>query len=138
MAEAAPWLVVFPLRAARAVPPAWWARPLRPGWRHCLACCADGAGSLVVEHVGTHLVAQHWGLPVGALVAEMQESLTAMVLLVPPPAARHGAALRAPLTCVEAVKAVLGIRAPWVLTPRALFDHLRRRHGARVVLPATS
>jgi hypothetical protein len=131
------WLVIFPLRASRAAPPAWWVRPLRPGWRHCLACRADGEGSLVIEHLGSHLVADRVDRPIGALVVELQESLTAMVLLVPPLGTPDGAAWRPFMTCVEAVKAALGLRAWWVLTPYALFRHLRRL-GAQVVLPMTS
>jgi len=30
-----------------------------------------------------------------------------------------------PWTCVEQIKALVGIRAPWVLTPRQLWKHLR-------------
>ena len=30
-----------------------------------------------------------------------------------------------PWTCVEQIKALVGVRAPWVLTPRQLWKHLR-------------
>jgi hypothetical protein len=131
------WLVIFPLDCPAPAPPAWWARPLRPGWRHCLAACPDGQGSQLVEHIGSHLVARHVPQPIGALAVELQESLTAMVLLVPPLATPKGASWRPFMTCVEAVKAAIGLRAWWVLTPYALFRHLRRL-GAHVVLPHTS
>lgn len=35
------------------------------------------------------------------------------------------------LTCVSGVKAFLGVRAWWILTPRQLYEHLIRRHAAR-------
>lgn len=35
----------------------------------------------------------------------------------------------APVTCVEIVKACLGIRRFWLWTPRQLGRYLRRRHG---------
>jgi hypothetical protein len=34
-----------------------------------------------------------------------------------------------PFTCVEAVKRALGLRAPWVFTPRQLHRHLTQRDG---------
>jgi hypothetical protein len=38
------------------------------------------------------------------------------------PSRRHWPLMAA--TCVGAVKRILGIAAPWVLTPRQLYDHL--------------
>ena len=135
---AMPWVVLFPARAARPARPRLWQRLLSPGWRHVFACRMAGPdATLVVEHVGSHLLQSVQPEPIGVLVVQWQDQLHAMVLLVPPLPARPGAALRPPMTCVEAVKAALGIRAWWVLTPRALFRHLRRL-GAQVVLPATS
>lgn len=32
-------------------------------------------------------------------------------------------------TCVGAAKRVLGLNAPWIVTPYQLFKELRRRHG---------
>ena len=36
-----------------------------------------------------------------------------------------------PMTCVTAVKAALGIRAPWVVSPKGLYDLLLRRGAER-------
>lgn len=32
-------------------------------------------------------------------------------------------------TCVTVAKAALGLRAPWVITPRQLFNHIHHRNG---------
>jgi hypothetical protein len=48
----------------------------------------------------------------------------ATTLMIPP---RVLAPIR-PFTCVEAVKRVLGLRAPWVFTPWQLYCHLLQ-HG---------
>lgn len=131
--EATPWFVLFP---ARGAPPAWWQRVLAPGYRHCMAARADGPRrSLVVEHHGAAMVVQTVALPIAELVRDLQTALTALVLLVICPQGEGPAPLRLPMTCVEAVKAALGLASPWVLTPRQLARHLRRRHGALIVLP---
>jgi hypothetical protein len=35
-------------------------------------------------------------------------------------------------TCVEQVKAFLGIRAWWILTPKQLYKYLRGKHGCNI------
>lgn len=129
------WFVLFP---AQGGPPAWWQRVLAPGYRHCMAARADGPRrSLVVEHHGAAMVMQTVALPIAELVRDLQAALTALVMVVIRQPAEGPAPLRLPMTCVEAVKAAIGVSAPWVLTPRQLARHLRRHHGALIVLPKT-
>lgn len=128
------WFVIFPRSTGPA--PAWWQRGLAPGYRHCLAARADGATrSLVVEHFGAAMLVHSVALPIGALVRDLQQALVAQVLMVVRPDTEAPPRLRLPMTCTETVKAVLGLLAPWIVTPWQLARHLRRRHGARVVLP---
>lgn len=131
--------VVFP--AISAEPPRGWLRWLAPGYRHCFvmrASALDEQRSIIIEHAGAQLLHTELPLPIGAAVRDMQARLCAAVLLVILPPAHGLRRLRPPMTCVEATKAVLGLWAPWVLTPRHLARHLRARHGAVHVLPATS
>lgn len=129
----AQWVVAFPADAA-LLRPAWWACLLRRDRRHVVAFRALTPGhTLLVNHTGTVLAVEV--LPQSAdAFAEMLQAQHGAVLLAPPPAAaRSGPALRGPMTCVEAVKALLGIRAPFVLTPEQLACHLVRA-GARWVV----
>lgn len=130
------WFVVFPARSPGLGRPRWWQRLLAPRWRHVLACRAEGERTLVVDHGGSHLRIEMVDAPIGAFIAAMQAEADAWVLSTPPMSTPASIALRPPLTCVEAVKALLGIRDPCVLTPRQLARRLRRL-GAVPVLPAT-
>jgi hypothetical protein len=131
--------VVFP--AISAAPPRGWLRWLTPGYRHCFVMrpsALDEQRSIIIEHAGAQLFHTEVPLPIGQAVRDMQARLCAAVLLVILPPAQGLRRLRPPMTCVEATKAVLGLSAPFVLTPRQLARHLRRRHGAVHVLPATA
>jgi hypothetical protein len=131
------WFVVFPRDAALGRG-AWWQRFLAPGFRHVWACRAAGDGAtLVLNHAGRVMQLGVEALPIGAFLRDRQAEQAAWVMAVAAPVQEPGPGLRMPMTCVEAVKAVLGLRAPWVLTPRQLARHLRRI-GGRPVLPVTS
>jgi len=115
---------------------AWWARFLHPSFRHVLACRAlDLETTLLVNHTGRHLVVEIEDRSAGHVLRELLAE-GASVLAVECPATPGGALLRGPMTCVEVVKAALGLRAPWTLTPRQLARRLRRA-GAAPVLPIT-
>jgi hypothetical protein len=132
------WFVIFP---APRQPPRWWQRALHPAYRHCLALRADGDDrSLVIDHIAAGLQVDTVYLPAPQLLAQMQTALTAAVLLVPPGQAQRArpCLLRPSMSCVEVVKAALGIAAPWVITPRQLAQHLRRHYAATPILPLTS
>lgn len=135
-AAGAVWFVAFP--SSRAMTrTSWWVRFLRPGYRHCLACRPIGdAQTLVVNHTGRRLVVDLAPMNAGVFLRELMESAGAWVLAAQAEdEGPGGAMLRGPMTCVETVKAALGIRAPFVITPRQLARHLTR-NGARPVLPA--
>lgn len=102
-------------------------RPLRRGFRHCfVAVRRDGCWILcnplshftdldVIGAMSPAALAE-WYRGRGFVVVETE-------VVVPPP-------VLAPLrlfTCVEVVKRTLGLRAPWVFTPRQLYRHLMAR-----------
>ena len=107
-----------------------WLRPLCPGFRHCFVVLGRGDHWIIcnpfshytdleVVHgfTSAELAAwyRHYGLRVVETMARM-----------PPP---RCAPLR-PFTCVEVVKRALGLRAPWVFTPRQLHRYLVQREIA--------
>lgn len=143
MEAARAWFVLF-FPAAALLRRAWWLRGLHPGYAHVAACRAESDGATcLIDHRGGRLLAERMPMPVGAFLRGLLEQPAPAWILAVPPAALPGdaadrARLRGPMSCVEAVKAALALRAPWVVTPRQLARHLRRRLGARPVLPLTA
>ncbi len=139
-AGAATWFVVF-IPAAGLERRAWWLRWLHPLYAHVLACRqAEDRATQIVDHRGRMLRVDAVPMPIGDFLRHlMADPAPAWILAVEAPTAPPSQAmLRGPLSCVEAVKALLGLRAPLVLTPRQLASHLRVHRGARPVLPLTS
>lgn len=114
-------------------------RWLAKGFRHCFALVRSSGRWVLVDPLS------HWTEVValaeaadGATAEDMVKALRARGLaavacaVVEP--ARQGS-WPAPYTCVEAVKRVLGIRAPLVFTPRQLFRLLdQERHDMKIIL----
>lgn len=109
----------------------WWLRLLRPGFRHCLVVLDDGRHWVVIDPTAPRTdvaVLERAGTP------DLPNRFRAFGATVVPAVVRCGAirpAPWAPFTCVEAVKRVLGLRAPFVLTPWQLHRHLTRHPHAR-------
>lgn len=102
-----------------------WLRWLRPGFRHCFALIEDGVDWLLFEPLAGHVEIVRPGIPAAIDLAGWyrQQGLT----VVPArPVRRQRVAPPALFTCVEAIKRLLGIHAPLVLTPHQLFRHLSR------------
>ncbi len=107
-------------------------RFLAKGFRHCFALVRSSGRWVLIDPLS------HWTdvallaeAADGATAADMVRTLNARGLAavacsVAEPA-RRGSWL-APYTCVEAVKRVLGIRAPLVLTPWQLFRFIGQSH----------
>jgi hypothetical protein len=110
-------------------------RLLRPGFRHVFAvlpASADGpepGGWISVDPLIDRMeLALHPPCTVVELAGwfRHQGLITLNFFLTNPPR-RHSAPWApplAPFTCVEVVKRLLGLRAPWVLTPYQLYRHL--------------
>lgn len=108
----------------------WWHHLLAPGYRHVIAMRAvTNLQTLAVEHVGTRMVVELWPWQVEETVLrylEMGQAQHALRIGVPgPDDVTSFPVLRPPMTCVEAVKAVLGLRAPLILFPQQLARRLR-------------
>lgn len=125
------WIVMF----GETDPPRLsWRRWLAHGYRHCsMVGDLPLGGSLLIEHVGSDLrLTQCTRNAEQMALAYLEAGEVRHAYLMrpcrPPPRPR----LRPPMTCVEVVKAILGIHAPFVLTPLQLARHLVAR-GARDV-----
>ena len=119
-----------------------WLRWLRPGFRHCFVALDDGAAWLTVDPLLHRLEVRATGLPCSFDLASEYRRMDLAVLEMAP----HPVPLRrAPLglfTCVETAKRLLGIRAPWVITPWQLYRFIVRRNqptlrGIRAKMPAS-
>ncbi|MBM3565407.1 MAG: hypothetical protein FJX42_04755 [Alphaproteobacteria bacterium] len=108
-----------------------WLRFLAPGFRHCLALVRDAGRWTVINPMS------HWteitplpaadGLDADDIAALLKaKGVAARVAAIVEPERRT--AWPAPFTCVEAIKRLLGLRAPWVLTPAALARYLEKNH----------
>lgn len=106
-----------------------WLKMLKPGFRHCAVVVRTG-GVWVGYDPMSHRsdLAVGGGQPVLPVLREFRRQGARCVLarIAPevPPEERRAMPWR-PYTCVEAVKRVLGLRAPGVFTPWQLFCHLR-------------
>jgi hypothetical protein len=133
----AAWFVIFPMTSPVV---AWWHRLLRPGWRHCYAIRAVTPELLIeVNHGGATMRVVVQARSIGERLRAEMDATAALVLVVPdgaPPPPSF--CLRGPMTCVEVTKAVLGVRAPCVFTPRQLWRHLRAMGSAHPVMPIPS
>lgn len=122
------WWVMFGDAGPSSRP--WWHRLLAPGYRHVIAMrAATNLQTLAVEHVGSRLVVELWPWQVEDTVLRyLQQGQVqhAMRIRVPgPDDVTHIPTLRPPMTCVEAVKAVLGMQAPLIVFPQQLARRLR-------------
>lgn len=126
-------IVVFKPRTPDQ-PPRWWQRWLHPARRHVLALWQDGSVTLAAEHVGSRLRIETMALPVEEAARGLMWAWQAEALRVPCVPVPLRGMLRPPMTCVEFVKALLGLHDWRIWTPQQLRRALIR-HGARPVSP---
>lgn len=113
------WCVAFsPREVVRDTP--WWASLLQRDYRHCFAFRQLTPETvLMLNQVGTALNCQVCPLPLEAyLRATLESGRTVLVTVRPRPPMVPW--LRAPMTCVETVKSLLGICTWRIITPRQL------------------
>ena len=99
---------------------------LRPGFRHCFVAVRQEQAWMILDPLAnqTHLAVVS-GIDAGEL-AEFYRSRSLHVVETCVRSAPQRLALLPLYTCVEAVKRVLGIHAPFVLTPWQLYRWLTR------------
>lgn len=101
-------------------------RYLRRGFRHCFVAVRGEGGWVICDPLSNQTALGIVdGLTSGELAAwYRQHGLIVIETAVRSPPSRP-ASIR-PFTCVEAVKRILGVQAPWVLTPWQLYRLLAK------------
>ncbi len=113
-----------------------WLRGLKRGFRHCFVALRDGDAWLICDSLKDRI--ELFVLPVAAEIdlASFYRAQGHRVLIgTTRPKLHRGSLVVAPLTCVTVVKRLLGVKAPWVLTPWQLFAHLKL-DACRFIEPA--
>ncbi len=103
-----------------------WLGCLRAGFRHCFVALRDGSTWLACDPLLDRIELSVLPVPADFDLAGFYVGRGHTVLcgLTKPGLPRRSFGI-APLTCVAVVKRLLGVRAPWVLTPWQLCQHLR-------------
>jgi hypothetical protein len=101
-----------------------WAKLLRPGFRHCFMVVGRQDCWVIFDPMSNFTNLGSFSGPTIDDVAEWYRQFGFTVIKTPirregPPSAEWR-----PHTCVEAVKRVLGVRAPWVITPWQLYRYI--------------
>lgn len=127
------WTVAFAPREM-TTRPAWWTRFLDRDIAHCLAFAPlpGGRATKVVNHTGQWLELHVLPGPPDRAQRLMIQNGLRIMLAVPESEEPDRAMLRGPMTCTEAVKAAIGLRAPFIVTPFQLHRELIRR-GAQPI-----
>jgi hypothetical protein len=103
-----------------------WLRGLKRGFRHCFVALRDGDAWLVCDSLKDRIELLVLPVAVEVDLASFYRAQGHRVLIgTTPPKLRRESLVLAPLTCVSVVKRLLGVHAPWVLTPWQLFGHLK-------------
>jgi hypothetical protein len=105
----------------------WWLRWLRPGFRHCFAILNDSDHWLAVEPLASCMEVTVLPSPADFNLPEWLRGQGHRVVEAALQRKMYHAAPFAILNCVEVVKRLLGIRAPWILTPYQLYRHLQQQ-----------
>jgi len=126
-AKLAHWYLIFTDVKRRR----WWDRVLKPGFNHCYAMRWDGFNWLIVNprsdflEVEVSQICDH-----NLRNAAIGEATAVVSVLCQVPRGRLRSRFFAgPVTCVEVVKSLLGIRAFFLFTPWQLYNYARSCRG---------
>ena len=103
-------------------------RLLKPGFRHCFVALNDGRHWITVDPLLQQTEIAVAPVPPEFDLAAFFRAQGCRTLTVPLRPAPRRPCLPLPLTCVETVKRVLGIRAWWLWTPWQLFQYSRSKY----------
>jgi hypothetical protein len=109
-----------------------WLRLLKPGFRHCFVLLRTRGLWLYYDPMAHYTFATVIGAyPLRAMMRVFRCDGCRLRLVRPGTPAEQALDWR-PYTCVEAVKRVLGMQEPWILTPWQLYRRLGRRRRVGV------
>jgi hypothetical protein len=104
----------------------YWLRMLRCGFRHCFIAVSAADGWIIMDPMSHQTELAHiagWRM---SDLARWYRSHGLRVVEARVQSAPRRPAPLAPMTCVEAVKRVLGVQSRWVVTPWQLYRLLTR------------
>lgn len=103
----------------------WWLKYLKAGFRHCFIILETDRGCVWVDPLSSSFTIKILeGYELNSLVRWYRES-GMRVLSVSVPAHGGKPFAWAPMTCVEVVKRLIGVRDPFVLTPWQLYKAIK-------------
>ncbi|WP_417821335.1 hypothetical protein [Terasakiella sp.] len=103
----------------------WWLKFLKPGFRHCFVILETDRGCIWVDPLSNNFTLKILeGYELAGLIRWYRD-MGMHVVTVEPQAQKSQPFALAPMSCVEVVKRLLGIRDRFVLTPWQLFSHLK-------------
>ena len=104
-----------------------WLRGLRSGFRHCFAAIQDGSSWIACDPLKDRMEVCLLQLPgsfdLSAFYAEQGHTVLVGEI---DRSRRPRQVVPSVLTCVGVVQRLVGVHAPWALTPWQLYRHLRR------------
>lgn len=101
-----------------------WLRLLKPGFRHVFVALADGPHWITLDPLSPHTEVAVQPVPAGFDLAGWFREQGLVVVEAAVARGHRRPAPFGPFTCVEAVKRVLGLHAPFILTPFQLYRRL--------------
>lgn len=127
---AADWFIGF-TDGSPGEPWHWSERFTRRGYRHAIALTPDGTGTIIVNGLSWRLHVERVAIPIGWVLRHFM--LEGFWFLAYRAVVRRRAWRPAVLTCVETIKALVGIRSPFVITPWQLYRRLRAMGATPVI-----
>ncbi|MBV6633191.1 MAG: hypothetical protein KI792_09190 [Alphaproteobacteria bacterium] len=110
-----------------------WLRILKPGFRHCFALIDNGRHWTVFEPLSGYFEVQSLDVSSSVDLPLLYAANPQMTVIeaehVTRPASQAPPAI---LSCVEAVKRLIGLHNPLIVTPYQLFRHLQRQQNASI------
>lgn len=103
----------------------WLLRWLKPGFRHCFVILADDRRWVAIDPTSRFTDVAAFDRADRPDLPDWLRAQGYTVVRAPLRRDRVAVAPIRPFTCVEAVKRILGLRAPFALTPWALCRHLQ-------------
>lgn len=107
----------------------WWLRLLKPGFRHCFVALAGAGGWVVIDPLSHYTEIAPLALPAEYDMAGWYRAAGLVAVEAAPGLPPRVPAPWRPYSCVEAVKRVLGLHAPRVMTPWQLYQLLAAKEN---------
>lgn len=119
---ARPWVRAVVMFSGRT--DLWWLRMLKPGFRHCFVALGGENCWVLLDPLAHYTEIAALALPAEFDLAGWYRAEGLIAVEARPRQPPAIAAPWRPYSCVEAVKRVLGLRAPGVVTPWQLYQML--------------